>query len=148
MPILYCFEAIVYSWNRETHSDAQSFLLAMSQFSFIVALVLTQKVLAYTKGLSVKLQGRYTDVFCAHREIETVKETIRGVRSRVDTFHSQVCVKVLMLSQSTEVAETAPRKASRQQHRQNILSRNISDYYKCTLTIPLLDHLSSKLDSL
>ena len=30
-------------WNRETCSDAQSLLLAMSQFSFVVALVLLQK---------------------------------------------------------------------------------------------------------
>ena len=70
----------------------------MSQFSFIVALLLTQKILAYTKGLSVKLQGRYADVVRAHREIETVKATIRGVQSRVDIFHSQVYEQVLMLS--------------------------------------------------
>ena len=25
-------------WNRETHSDANSYLLALSQFSFVVAL--------------------------------------------------------------------------------------------------------------
>ena len=151
LPIFCSLEAIVYSslsdWNRETRSDAQSFLLAMSQFSFIVALALTQKVLAYTKGLSVKLQGTYTDVVRAHREVETVKATIRGVRSRVDTFHSNVYEQVLMLSQSIEVVEVAPRQASRQQHRQNIPSSNISDYYKRTLTIPLLDHLSSELDS-
>ena len=61
LPIFCCFEAIVYSspseWNRETRSDAQSLLLAMSQFPFIVALVLTHKILGNTKGLSVKLQG-------------------------------------------------------------------------------------------
>ena len=34
-------------WNRETGADAHSFLLSLSQFSFIVALVLTQKILAY-----------------------------------------------------------------------------------------------------
>ena len=151
LPVFCCFEAIVYSsssnWNRETRSDAQLLLLAMSQFSFIVALVLTQKILAYTKGLSVKLQGRYSDVVRAHREIETVKATIRGVRCRVDTFHSQVYEQVHMLSQTVEVVETAPRQASRQQHRQNTPSISVSDYYKRILTIPLLDHLSSELDS-
>ena len=53
LPTFCCLEAIVYSapsdWNRETRSDAQSLLLAMSQFPFMVALVLSQKVLAYTK---------------------------------------------------------------------------------------------------
>ena len=42
-------------WNRETQSDAHSLLLSMSQFSFIVALVLTQKVLSYMKGSSCKV---------------------------------------------------------------------------------------------
>ena len=61
LPTFCCLEAIVYSppsdWNRETRSDAQSLLLAMSQFPFMVALAVSQEVLAYTKGLSVKLQG-------------------------------------------------------------------------------------------
>ena len=149
LPTFCCLEAIVYSppsdWNRETRSDAQS-LLAMSQFPFMVVLVLSQKVLAYTKGLSIKLQGRYIDVVRAHRDIESVRTTIKNVRSRVEDFHSEVYQEVLMLSQSVDVVEAAPRQASRQQHRQNNPSDNISDYYKRNLTIPILDHLSSELD--
>ena len=114
LPTFCCLEAIVHSpssdWNRETRSDAHSLPLAMSQFSFMVALVLSHKVLAYTKGLSVKLQGRYVDVVRAHRDIESVKTTIKGVRSRVDDFHSLVYKHVLMLSQSVDVVETAPDK--------------------------------------
>ena len=150
LPTLCCLEAITYSppsdWNRETRSDAQSLLLGMSQFSFIVALVLTQKVLAYTKGLRVKLQGRYVDVVRAHRDIEFVRTTLKGVRSRVDDFHAQVYKQVLMLGQSVDVMESAPRQASRQQHRQNIPSDNVTDYYKRNFTIPILDHLISELD--
>ena len=113
----------------------------------MVALVVSQEILAYTKGLSVKLQGRYVDVVQAHRDIELVKTTIKGVPSRVDDFHSQVYQQVLVLSQSIDVAEAAPRQANRQQHRQNIPSDNISDYYKRNLTIPILDHLSNELDT-
>lgn len=97
------------------------------------------------KGLSIKLQGRYIDVVRAHQDIESIRTTIRDVRSRVD-FHSQVYQEVLMLSQSVDVVEAAPRQANRQQHRQNNPADNISDYCKCNLTIPILDHLSSKLD--
>jgi len=42
----------------------------MSQFSFIVTLVSTHYVLAYTKGLSVKLQGPYVDIARAHLQIK------------------------------------------------------------------------------
>ena len=44
----------------------------------MVALVLSQKILAYTKGLSEKLQRRYVDVV---RDIESVKAVIYSVRS-------------------------------------------------------------------
>ena len=50
-----------------------------------------------------------------------------------------------MLGQSVNVMESAPRQASRQQHRQNIPSDTITDYYKCNFTIPILDHLISEL---
>ena len=70
IPTVSCLKEISHAsgeaWNRETRNDAQTFLLAISQFTFIVALVLTQRVLAYTKGLSVTLQGRYVDVANMH----------------------------------------------------------------------------------
>ena len=47
LPIVSCLEAMVNStqsdWNRETRSDANSYLLALSQFSFIVALHVTER---------------------------------------------------------------------------------------------------------
>ena len=65
--VLSCLEAIANShhhdkWNRESHTAAHSLFLGMYQFSFIVALVLTQKIRAYTKALSIKLQGHCVDV--------------------------------------------------------------------------------------
>ncbi|XP_065883923.1 52 kDa repressor of the inhibitor of the protein kinase-like [Dysidea avara] len=151
LPIFCCFESIAGSsgseWNRETRSDAQSFLLAMSQFSFIVTLVTTQSVLAYTKGLSVKLQGPYVDVARAHHEITYLKETLKKVRSDVNTFHSRIHGQTMVIAQSVDVEENLPRLASRQQHRQNILASNCNDYYRLNLTIPLLDHLIHEIES-
>ena len=150
MPTITCLEAIARSrpaeWNRDTRSDAHSLFLALSQFSFVVALVLTQKVLAYTKGLSVKLQGRYVDVVCAHRDIESVKSSLERNRSEIDVFHDRVYDAVLVLAQSVGIDESSPRISSRQQHRQNVPAENTKEYYKRTLTIPILDHLISELD--
>jgi len=146
-----CLEEVTSSrgeeWNRETCNDAHSYLLAISQFTFIVALVLTQKVLAFTKGLSVKLQGRYVDVSYAHWQIESVKETLQTVRCTVDSFHDLVYKEALVLASSVDVDESVPRFASRQQHRQNIPSDNAKEYYKRTLTIQMLDFLTTELNS-
>ena len=151
LPLLSCLEAIVLSpaeeWNRDTRSDAQSLRLALSQFSFIVTLVVTQSVLAYTKGLSVKLQGPYMDVARAHREIETVKATLEEARSNVDTYHARVYAQATAMAQSVGIEEMTPRLASRQQHRQNVPSQDCSDYYRLNITIPLLDHLITELNA-
>lgn len=61
MVVVSCLEEIANApstdWNRETRADAQSFLLAVSQFSCVATLVVTQTIFAFTRGLSVKLQG-------------------------------------------------------------------------------------------
>ena len=50
MPITCCLEEIANSspadWNGETRSDAQSLFFTIFRFSFVVALVLTEKVLS------------------------------------------------------------------------------------------------------
>jgi len=141
---LYCFEIIAGSsggeWNRDTSSDAQSFLLA-TQFSFNVTLVSTHNVLAYTKGLSVKLQGPYVDIVRAHHEITNVKETLKKAWSNVNALYSRIHSQAMIIAQSVGVEECVPRLASRQQHRQNIQAETCNDYYHLNLTIPLLDHL-------
>ncbi len=151
LPTVSCLEAIANAsssdWNRESKSDAQSLLLSMLRFSFIVALVATHRVLAYTKGLSVKLQGPYVDVARAHREIETIKTTLEGARSNVESFHDQIYTQASRIAQSVDTEESTPRLASRQQHRQNITASNCKEYYRLNITIPLLDHLVTELNT-
>ena len=79
-PLTTCLELIADGrpdeWNRETCADAHSFILSLSQFSFIVALVLVQKILSSTVGLSTKLQGRYIDVVRAYRDVELLHKRL------------------------------------------------------------------------
>lgn len=105
-----CLEAIALSssteWNKDSRTDAQSLLLALTQF--IVALEASHNLLAYTRGLSVKLQGPYVDVSYAYNEIESVKSVLRGSRSSVDSFHSIIYSTVLhLLVQTTSSKQTA-----------------------------------------
>ena len=103
VPVFSCLEAITCitpaEWNSETRSKAQSLLLTMSQFPFIAALCLSQKILSYTKGVSVKLQGRYKDVIRAHQDIKDVIASLKEVRSRIDDFHSWRYQQVTALGQ-------------------------------------------------
>ena len=122
-------------------------MLALSQFSIIVALTTTQNILAYTKGLSVKLQDRYVDIARAHCEISNLKTTLQKIRSNVNPFHIRIYDQSMTITQSVGVEESMPRLANRQQHRQNIQAPNSSDYFRLNLTIPPLDHLINELSS-
>ena len=150
MPIVCCMEDIASShaseWNRESKSDANSFLHAISQFPFVVALVLSHNVLSYTKGLSVKLQGRYVDVVRAHNDVEGVKSTIKEARCKVDIWHARIYSEAIALAESVGVTESCPRKSCIQLHRANPPADNISEHYKRIITIPMLDHLITELD--
>jgi len=42
---------------------------AMAQFRLIITFIVTKNVLASTKGLSIKLQGRWQDIIRAHHNI-------------------------------------------------------------------------------
>lgn len=92
MPLVCCLESISRStlaeWNKDSIDDARSHLSSLSQFSFIVGLQATQAVFSYTKGLSVKLQGRYTDITRAHHEIEMVKSAVKDARANIRRFFS------------------------------------------------------------
>lgn len=134
MVVVSCLEEIANApstdWNRETRADAQSFLLAVSQFSFVATLVVTQTILAFTRGLSVKLQGRYVDVSCAHSDIEMVKTALKAARSQVDTFHERTFEEAVCLAASVGIEQSSPRLAGQQQHRSNVPAGTPSDYYK------------------
>jgi len=110
-------------------------------------LVVTQTILAFTRGLSVKLQGRYVDVCRAHRDIESVKTALEAARSGVDTFHEHTFEEAARLGASVGIDESSPRLAGWQQNRSNVPAGTPKDYYKRNLTIPLLDHIISELDT-
>lgn len=50
--------------------------IALSQISFVMTVASTQRILAHTKWLSVKLQGHYDDVASAHKGIESIKAAL------------------------------------------------------------------------
>ena len=122
---------------RETRSDANSYLLALSQFSFVVALHVTERVLSYVKEPSVKLQGR-----SAYRDISmAVKAALKDARCGIVKSFKIVYSDAVALAHSVGIEKSYPQIASYPLHRSNTRAANASQYYQRTLTIPMLDNL-------
>ena len=119
--MVYCFEDIKDSggeWNRETRADAQSLFLALSRFPFIISLVITKDVLAYTKTLSIKLQGGYEDVVSAYNHVSLVLTTLKSARENIDSVHARLYDRAMQIASTVNVQESLSR-TNRQQHRSN-----------------------------
>ena len=98
--------------------------------------------MAYIKGLSVKLQGKWQNIVHAHDNIETILKQLSAVRSKLDWFH-----EAKGLASKVNVEPSVPRKTCHQKHRVNVPANSPSEYYKRAVTIPFLDHLISETNN-
>ena len=65
----------------------------------------------------------------------------------MDNFHNHIYEEATHLGTTVGIEESIPHLAGRQQHRKNVPADTMMDYYRRNLTIPLLDHIISELDS-
>ena len=53
------------TWNAESRQKAACSLLSLTQFQFLMVLIVVENCLGYTKGLTVSLQSRSIDICTA-----------------------------------------------------------------------------------
>jgi len=116
---VHCLEEIVdptveNAWNKETVSDARSHLRALTEFKFLTTLCITKNILAYTKGLSVQLQGKWQDIIRAYNNIEAVKKVLQDARSKVEVFHTKWFDESTLLASKVNLEPSIPRRACHQ----------------------------------
>ena len=104
-------------------------------------------MLAYTKALSIKLQGRYVDVVSTYNHVSLVLTSLKSARESIDSVHTRLYSRALQIASTVNVQESLPRTTYRQQHRSNTPALTASDYYKRVITIPALDHLITEIDT-
>ena len=108
--------------------------------------MLTRSELDITLPVTQLLQSKSIDVCDGLHLIESLKALVITRRQEVDEFHRKWYNKALTLTEKINITETMPRVIGTQIHRRNIPAESVSDYYKRTITIPLLDHFMCELD--
>lgn len=149
--VVACFESIVnadYSeWTSDAIIDARALLSAMSSTDFISALVITNACLKHLYALTHSLQAEAKDIVEAVAEIQTVCAVLKDVRDKIDSNHTQWFRSVEQMCQVVNSQPQLPRISGRQHHRSNHPASSPSEYYRRTISIPLLDHLISEIDT-
>ena len=141
--IVACMETICNDgaelWSSESLTDATT--------DFISALVISNACLKYMQALTSNLQAEAKDIVEAVKEINNVKKTLEDVRDKIDDYHCKWFRKVEQMCTNVGVEPSLPRRCGRQIHRSNVPADTPSMYYRRCISIPLLDHLISEMDS-
>ena len=135
-----------WNWDTETRVKAQGLKAALSSFQNIAVFVITKNVLDEAKSLSAKLQYRDQDVYKAFRRVSTVIETVKSIRTNIDTTFVSWYDEILILADTIGATESVPRKTRLQRNRNNTPSTTPQEHYKRAVAIPLLDSLLTQLN--
>ena len=128
-----------------TFSKAGILLDTVSNFQFLVSLVVTRNILDYIRPATVLLQRREIDILEGYNIINTLIKTLNDTRTDVDSKHEDWYNETLDIANSLNIEEKMPRIAVNSKYRENNPSTCPSDYYKKVLTIPALDHMIKDL---
>ena len=134
-------------FNRNTQSDAFSFFKAIDDFDFIVTLVITYEVLKLSLDVTELLQSKENDIADGLGMITSLFNTIKAKRAKIDDFHEKCFEKASSIASKLNIPVSKPRTNNRQVYRENHQTDSIGDYYRVSLTIPLLDTLEQELAS-
>ena len=134
-------------FNDDTNTKASNLYKSCYNFDFVVALVITRSILSYTSAVTELLQKKSNDILQAYQLIESVKAQFHDIRANVDIFHEKWYKVALELAENVQLQESMPRSCNRQVYRDNQLHSNCSEYYKYSITIPLVDHVVAHLQS-
>ena len=151
LSVVECLENICNDgarlWSQDSLTDARGLLLAITTTDFVSALVITNSCLKYLKALIASLQAEAKDIMTAVSEIDTVTATVQDVRDNIDTHHAQWFLTITEMLSEVGIEPSVPRRCGRQTQQSNVPADTPSEYFKCTISIPVLDHLLCELRS-
>ena len=134
-------------YNVKTSSEASSYQRLMTSFQFIVVLVITKQLMDYFFPITRVLQTKDFDIAQRNEQIENLKKTLLKLREDVEDEHGSWYMIALNLAKANEVGEKLPRYCLRQIYEKNYPKDYVWQYYKKCVTIPLLDHMISEINT-
>ena len=151
LSVVTCMETICNdgprSWTPESLTDARSLQLSITTTEFISALVITAACLNYLRPLTCNLQSEAKDIVDAVKEINSLICTLQNIREHIDSHHSTWFREIEKMCTKVGTEACIPRRCGRQIHRSNFPSETPSEYFRCCISVPLLDHLISEMSS-
>ena len=132
-------------WTVEDRRNALAHLKILESFEFLYSLVTLYRSLLYVKEAVVKLQGKEQDIIPGVHTIQQCCEELRRERQDIDNYCKRIFQHSSRLAEQSGISISMPRISQRQQHRSNIHTTSVEEYFKVAIAIPFLDQLISDI---
>ena len=103
--------------------------------------------MSYTLPLTFELQQERLDVVKVYQAVDTVIESLQECRGRIEKKHDEWYSEAVSFASKIGTLPCIKRIAGQQTLRANYKVDDPSEYYKLSLTIPLLDRVITELKS-
>ena len=136
-----------WKWDSESRSIANGLRYTFSSFEHVVVFLISKELLEPIRPIAECLQGRLQEVYFGFTKIDEVKQHYRDIREKVDIEHSRIYKKGIDLAITIGSQEAMPRVFGGRQTRPNPSVDSPSDYWRVTVTIPLIDSILSEMEN-
>ncbi|KPP57547.1 52 kDa repressor of the inhibitor of the protein kinase-like [Scleropages formosus] len=132
-------------WSDQIASDAYIISEALSDFEFVVTLVVLKNTLSFTRAFGKNLQGPTLDVFFAASSLTAVLHSLNEVLDNIEVYHEFWFEEAVGLAAAMEIPVKVPRLYFRKQRVEAAADTQPESYFKEYLTIPVVGHVIQEL---
>ncbi|XP_050527818.1 52 kDa repressor of the inhibitor of the protein kinase-like [Daktulosphaira vitifoliae] len=145
LPVVAALEEIQL-WNcKDSSSGAFLLLNSIRQSTFIISLLCSEKLLAYTLPISKVLQTTDIDLSTAVNQVGSVVSILHRLRSNAENEFKLLFLEAQQIASNLDFTLSTPRLTKHQTKRCNAPSENIEEYYRRSIFVPWIDSFLNSL---
>lgn len=149
--LLLCVDSVhdneVMRWTDQVTHSALEISKSLTDFEFIMALVVLKNVTTLTRALGNNLQGDAADLHFAATSVKGVLHSLKEVSDNIDVYHEFWNDEAVSLASAMEIPVKVPRSFLRK-HQAEARSLRPESFYKEHLSIPVVKHVHEELTQL
>lgn len=134
-------------WTDQVTHDALEISKALTDFEFIMALVVLKNITALTRAFGQNVQGKATDAHFAASSLKAVLHSLKEVSDNIDVYHEFWNDEAVNLAAAMEIPVKVPRSFLRKHQSESRIIRPES-YYKNNLSVLVVDHIITQMNEL
>lgn len=134
-------------WSDEVTQSALEISKALTDFEFVMALVVLKNILTLTRAFGKNLQGNATNLHSAATSVKAVLHSLKEVSDHIDVYHEFWNDEAVNLAAALEITVEVPRSFLRK-HQSESGAVRPEGYYRDHLSIPVVNHVIQEMDEL